>query len=288
MSKDLYQVLGVARDASDDDIKRAHRRLVKELHPDLHPGDTAKAERFKQVSSAFEILGDAEKRKKYDRGEIDADGNPTHPFGDGGGFRQGGFRPGGGFSGMQGDPFEDVLSGMFGGGRTRRRTGPIRGRDLRYQVTVSFEDAVNGARRRMTMADGRALDVEIPAGIESGQTLRLRSQGQPSPTGGPPGDALLRVEVTESGLWRRDGDHIHMDQPVSLQTAVLGGKVEVRTPSGPVTLKVPAGSNTDSVLRLKGKGVARRDKPGDLYVHLKVVLDDPKDPQLRAFLKGEI
>ena len=282
MSTDLYQILGVARDASEDDIKRAHRRLVKELHPDLHPDDTAKAERFKQVSSAFEILGDADKRKKYDRGEIDAEGNPTHPFGGGG---PGGFRQDGGHSGMQGDAFEDILSGLFGGGRTRRRTGPVRGRDLRYQVTISFEDAANGAKRRMTMADGRALDVEIPPGIESGQTLRLRSQGQPSPTGGPPGDALLQVDAAESPHWIRDGDDIRMDCPISLETAVLGGKVDVRTPSGSVTLKVPAGSNTGSVLRLKGKGVARRSRPGDLYARLSIVLDDPKDPALRSFLQ---
>ena len=282
MSKDLYQILGVARGASDDEIKRAHRQLVKELHPDLHPGDTAKAERFKQVSSAFEILGDTDKRKKYDRGEIDADGNPAHPFG---GAGAGGFGTQGGPHGAHGDAFEDILSGIFGGARTRRRTGPIKGRDLRYQVTISFEDAANGARRRMTMADGRALDVEIPAGIESGQTLRLRSQGQPSPGGGPPGDALLSVEVAGSSVWTRDGSDIRMECPVSLQTAVLGGKVEVSTPSGPVTLKVPAGSNTGSVLRLKGKGIARRTKPGDLYVKLSIVLDDPGDPSLRSFLQ---
>lgn len=289
MSGDLYDILGVKRGASEDEIKRAHRRLVKELHPDLHPNDAAKAERFKQVSAAFEILGDAKKRGQYDRGEINAEGQPTHPFGDATGWRQqegGGFRSSGGFSGMQGDPFEDILSGMFGGARTRRRTGPVKGRDVRYQVEIAFEDTITGARRRMTMADGRTLDVDIPAGISEGQTLRLKSQGRPSPSGGPPGDALLEVRVRPSAQWTREGRDIRMNQPVDLKTAVLGGKVEVPTPSGPVTLKVPAGSNTGSVLRLKGKGVAHKHSPGDLLVRLEIVLANPKDPGLRDYLSG--
>lgn len=287
MNRDLYKVLGVSQTASDEDIKKAYRQLVKTLHPDLHPGDEAKANRFKEVSGAFDILGDPEKRQRYDRGEIDAEGNERAPFETGGfgpgGFEQGGF--GARHAGAQGDPFDDILSGIFGGTRTRRRTGPVKGRDLRYSVEIAFEDAVTGARRRMTMADGRSLEVDIPAGISDGQTLRLKSQGQPSPSGGPPGDALLKVEVRPSEIWTREGDDLRMTQPVPLKTAVLGGKLDVRTPSGTVTLKVPPGSNTGSVLRLKNKGVQRPSAPGNLYVRLEIVLDDPEDEALREFLK---
>ena len=176
---------------------------------------------------------------------------------------------------------------MFGGGGARRRgPGPIKGRDVRYRVEIAFADAVNSARRRMVMADGTALDVKIPAGIETGQTLRLKSQGQASPYGGPPGDALLEVVVKEDKRWTRDGNDLRMSVPVSLKTAVLGGSAEVETPSGPVTLKVPAGSNTGSTLRLRGKGVQKKPKPGNLYARLEIVLDDPKDAGLRKFLGG--
>jgi DnaJ-class molecular chaperone len=281
MSPDPYTILGVSRTASDADIKRAYRRLVKDLHPDQHPDDEAKLAEFKKVSSAWEILGDANKRAAYDRGEIDGEGNPRgfhrRPEGPG----SGGFR-GDPFAG--GDPFEEILGGMFGA-RRKRGPGPQKGRDIRYRVEIAFEDAVTGARRRMTMVDGKALDVAIPAGIETGQTLRLKSQGQDSMMGGPPGDALLEVEVRPSTKWERDGRDLRMRVPVSLKTAVLGGSVDVETPGGPVTLKVPAGSNTGSTLRLRGKGV--QVKPaGHLYARIEIVLDDPKDSDLKRFLGG--
>ncbi|MEO0982685.1 MAG: DnaJ C-terminal domain-containing protein [Pseudomonadota bacterium] len=278
MSADPYSVLGVSRTASDDDIKKAYRAKAKALHPDAHPGDEAKAEAFKRVSLAYDILGDKEKRAQFDRGEIDADGNPRGPFGPNAGFNQ---TYGGG---AQGDVFEDILSGLFGG-RGRRSAGPRPGRDVRYRVEVDFADAVSGARRRMVMADGRALDVNIPAGIDTGQTLRLKSQGEASPNGGPPGDALLEVTVGPSDVWRRDGDNLHMTAPVPLRTAVLGGEVDVDTPTGVVSLKVPEGSNTGTALRLRGKGVQRATAPGHLFVRLQIVLDDPKDPDLKAFLR---
>ena len=281
MALDPYKTLGVPRTASEAEIRSAYRRKAKELHPDLHPDDEAKAEAFKRVSAAWDILGDKEKRAKFDRGEIDAEGNARGPFSQGG-FRQGG----GGPFGAHGDPFEDILSGMFGGGRSRRGPGPRKGRDVRYTVEIDFADAVTGARRRMTMADGKTLDVAIPGGVESGQTLRLKSQGQESGFGGPPGDALLEVTVRPSTVWSRDGDDLRMAAAVSLETAVLGGSVELATPTGPVTLKVPAGSNTGRVLRLRGKGVKKGARTGDLLARLEIVLGDPEDSALKSFLKG--
>lgn len=290
MNRDLYNILGVPRTATADEIRKAYRKKAKELHPDLHPDDAAKADGFKEASAAFEILSDPEKRGKYDRGEIDSDGNPTG-FGAGGGAGGFGGAYGGGFnnqtaggSSFQGDPFEDILAGMFGG--QRRRPGPRKGADLRYRVDISFEDAVQGAKRQMTMGDGKALNVSIPPGIETGQTLRLKSQGQPSASGGPPGDALLEVYVRPSKVWTRDGSDLRMTVPVPLKTAVLGGSVDVSTPAGSVTLKVPEGSNTGTVLRLRGKGVQIKDKPGHLYARLEIMLEDPKDAGLKAWAQN--
>ncbi len=283
MSRDLYQILGVSRTASEDDIRRAYKRKAKDSHPDLHPGDAAKAETFKAASAAYEILGDRSKRAQYDRGEIDADGNPAG-FAGGQGF--GGFSQGGsGFQGgFQGDPFEDIFSGMFGGGR--RRPGPRKGADMRYRVEISFEDAVIGARREMTMADGRALNVAIPPGIETGRTLRLKSQGKPSGSGGPPGDALLEIFVRPSKVWTRDGNDIRMTVPVPLRTALLGGQVDLATPMGQIALKIPEGSNSGAVLRLRGKGVQTPTKPGHLYARLEIQIEDPKDPVLKDWARG--
>lgn len=286
MSKDPYTILGVSRSASADEIRRAYKRKAKETHPDLHPGDAAKADIFKSASAAYEILGDATKRAQFDSGEIDADGNPkgfdgAHGFGGGQGFgRSQGF--GGGHA--QGDAFEDILSGMFGGGR--RRPGPKKGPDMRYRVEIAFEDAIAGARREMTMADGRVLNISIPAGIETGQSLRLKSQGRTSTSGGPPGDAILEIAVRPSKKWTRDGNDIRMTVPVPLKTALLGGQVDVDTPMGTIALKIPEGSNSGAVLRLRGKGVQSSSKPGNLYARLEVMIEDPKDSGLKSWARG--
>lgn len=292
MSKNPYDILGVSRTASADEIRRAYKRKAKELHPDLHPGDAAKAEQFKAASSAYEILNDKEKRGQYDRGEIDADGNPRG-FERAQGFQRGpmhGRHPG--FSGFEGPPrggasgdaFEDILSGMFGGGR--RRPGPKKGADMRYRVEISFEDSVLGARREMTMADGRKLNISIPAGIETGQSLRLKSQGKTTGGGGPPGDAILEITVRPSKIWTRDGDDLRMAVSVPLKIAVLGGHVDIDTPMGPITLKIPEGSNTGGVLRLRGKGVQLSNKPGNLYARVEVAIEDPKDSGLKDWARG--
>lgn len=278
MSSDLYAILGVSKTASAEDIRAAYKRKAKASHPDLHPDDEVKSNAFKAASSAYEILGDADKRAQYDRGEIDSEGNPR-------GFAGGPRGAGGGFGG-QSDPFEDLFGSMFGAGR--RRPGPIKGQDIRYRVQVAFVDAVLGAKREMTMGDGRTLSVSIPAGIETGQTLRLKSQGRASAHGGPPGDALLEISIADHPDWSRNGDDLNMRVSVPLKIAVLGGTLDVETPGGSVTLKIPEGSNSGAMLRLRGKGVQRKNKPGHLYARLEIVIEDPKDSKLRAWAKKNL
>ncbi len=294
MSWDPYKTLGIKRDAGEKDIKSAYRKLAKELHPDVRPNDKAAEAQFKKVSAAFSLLSDKEKRARFDRGEIDADGNEKAHF-------QGGYHPGGfggigagGPFGAQGgarpgpDVFEDLFGGMFGqgGGRSRGNYGPMRGSDVRYKMNIDFVDAVNGGRKRVTMADNRSLDVNIPAGVETGQTLRLKGQGEQGMNGGPAGDALVEVTVSDHSLYRREGDNIRMDLRISLKEAVEGGKVTAPTPTGNVSLNVPAGSNSGAVLRLKGKGVQARTKAGDLLARLIVTLPDEPDEELKKFVKS--
>ncbi|HEX7008087.1 MAG TPA: J domain-containing protein [Alphaproteobacteria bacterium] len=290
MSEDPYAVLGVAKTASADEIRKAYRKLAKKLHPDLNPGDRQAEERFKKVTAAYELLSDPEKRRRFDRGEIDASGAERPPesfyrhYAESGSGHRYDSRAGFADFGDLGDIFADLFgrTGMRGGTRVR-----MQGADVRYQLTVDFLDAVNGAKRRLTMPDGKILDVTIPAGLQDGQTLRLKGQGQPGLGGGPPGDAYVEIRVRPHKLFERKDADIHVELPVTLAEAVLGGKVTVPTVTGPVTMTVPKGSNTGTVLRLREKGVpiGKTGKRGDQYVRLKVVLPDRPDAELEAFVR---
>lgn len=285
LSWDPYTALGVPKSSSAEEIRKAYRKLAKELHPDVRPNDKASAERFKRVTAAFNLLTDEPQRARFDRGEIDADGNERPHFQPGAGF--GGFagakaRGGGG---NRTDAFEDLFDGLFSRGGSGRGFGQARGEDVRYRMEVDFLDAVNGGRRRVTMSDGRSLDLAIPAGLNSGQTLRLKGQGLPGTGNGPAGDALVEITVASHPVFRREGDDVRMDLRISLAEAVEGGKVPVVTPSGPVTLSVPPGSNSGDLLKLRGKGVQTRPNPGDLLVRLLIVLPRKDDPELREFVR---
>lgn len=288
MARDPYQELGVSRSASADEIRKAFRKLAKQHHPDTNPGDKAAEERFKQVSAAFDILGDAEKRKKFDAGEIDADGRETmRGFGGGGPFGQQG-NPWGGqgrysetMEGADlGDLFSEILGRRGGGGGFGGFSQ--RGSDVRAKLEIDLEEAIHGAKKRIAFSDGRTIDVTIPKGAEEGQTLRLKGQG--SPGRGGPGDAFIELVMRPHPIFRREGEALVMDLPVSIPDAVLGGKVEARTPDGAVTLTVPKGANSGQSLRLKGKGLSdSRGKRGDLLARIVLMLPDKPDHDLEQF-----
>lgn len=291
MAQDPYQELGVSRTASADEIRRAFRKLAKQFHPDANPGNKAAEERFKLVSGAFDIVGDADKRKRYDASEIDADGKEIMRGYAGGPFGQGGFGQGGaGAAGFRSAEFEnvdlsDILGEMFGGrgGRAGGFTStPQRGQDVRARLEIDLEEAIKGGKKRIAFSDGPTLDVTIPQGAADGQVLRLKGQGAPGRAG--PGDALIELAIRPHPIFRREGNNLVMDLPVSAPDAILGGKVEAPTPDGPVTLNVPAGANSGSMLRLKGKGLATgAGKRGDLLARLVVTLPEAPDAELRRF-----
>ncbi len=270
------------KDASQDDIQKAYRRLAKKLHPDLNPGNELAEERFKEVSQAYDLLGDPGKRARFDRGEIDASGaeRPRQRY-----YRD--FAEGASSyasdSGFADFGADDFLSEIFG--RQARGNLRMRGQDVHYRLPLGFLDAINGGKQQLTLPDGSVLDVAIPPGTRDGQILRLRGKGRPGIGGGPPGDALIEIEVRPHHIFTRKGDDIHVELPISLKEAVLGGKVSVPTPSGAVTMTVPKWSNTGTVLRLKGQGAP---KPGggrgDEYVALKVMLPERPDPELEKFV----
>ena len=285
-SADPYDLLGVARDASQKDIQRAYRRLAKKLHPDLNPGDKEAQRKFQDLSGAYDILSDEEKRARFDRGEIDASGAERpqqryyRDFAQAGAGSQR-YEDSSGFADF-GDA-SDIFSTFFS--QRGRRNFRSRGADSHYRLEVDFLDAVNGASRRITLPEGSTIDVSIPPGTRDGQTLRLVGKGEPGPDGGQAGDALIEIAVRPHPFFKRDGRDIRLDLPISLTEAVLGGKVTVPTPTGPVTATIPKGSNTGMTLRLKGKGIPGRDgRRGDEYLTLQVMLPDPPDAELEAFV----
>jgi DnaJ-class molecular chaperone len=284
LAADPYETLGVKKDASQDAIQKAYRRLAKKLHPDLNPGNKQAEEQFKAVSAAYDLLSDPQKRARFDRGEIDASGAerprqtyyrdfadaPSNPYASGAGFAD--------FAGM-----DDILSEIFG--RQARGDVRMRGADAHYRLMLDFLDAINGGKQQLTLPDGSVLDVTIPPGTNDGQILRLRGKGRPGIGGGPPGDALIEIEVRPHPLFTRKGDDIYVELPISLREAVLGGKVNVPTPSGAVTMTVPKWANTGTRLRRKGRGAPRADGTrGDGYVTLKVLLPERPDPELEKFI----
>jgi DnaJ-class molecular chaperone len=303
---DLYSELGVARSADEPEIKKAYRKLAKELHPDRNKDNPKATERFSKVTRAYDLLTDKDKRAQYDRGEIDEEGNPKAPFGfgrGGGGF--GGFEggPGGGPGGSGryepggeaadlSDLFEGLFSGQrrgggsggFGGFGNGRKAAPAKGADAGYRYAVKFEDAATLKDQRVTLGNGKTVEIKLPKGVEDGARIRLAGQGQPGPGGN--GDAIVTIHISPHRFLTRDGDDVRLDLPVSLDEAVLGAKVKVPTVDGPVVVSVPKGSTSGKVLRLKGKGfTAKSGERGDQLVTLMVQLPSD-DAELAEFVTG--
>lgn len=285
--KTPYEILGVQRTDDEAAIRAAYRKLAKQHHPDLNPGKPEAAERFKEISGAYELLSDADKRGRYDRGEIDAAGNEIFTGGGGPYYHEYGDAPGreryrGASGGFTQDDIDAFFSQNFGGARgTGGHRFNARGPDARFTLTVGFLDAANGTTRRIALPDGKTLDVRIPPGVEDGHVLRLRGQGMPGIGEGPAGDALVEIAVAPHPLFRRQGDDIVIELPVSLKEAVLGANLEVPTIAGKVRLTIPPGSGSGTRLRLRGRGI----RQGHQYVQLHVVIPPGEEPELAAFLK---
>ena len=295
-TSDPYTTLGVARNASEKDIKSAYRKLAKELHPDRNKDNPQASERFSNVTNAYDLLSDKDKRAQFDRGEIDADGNPANPFaGMGGG---GGFRPNGGQRGYRAEDFQgfgtedvdlgDIFEGLFGGrgprggpgggpfGGAQQRRAPQKGPDIAYKLRVPFVDAAALKDQRITLADGKTIDLKLPKGVEDGTQMRLKGKGEQGPGGA--GDGLVTIAIDRHTLFRREGDDVRNDLPITLDEAVRGGKVRVPTVDGPVMMTIKPGTNGGSVLRLKGKGFTRKNGTrGDQLVTLEIQLPEQLD-----------
>src|SRR5512134_3351518 len=290
MAEDLYSIIGVAKTAKAEDITKAYRKLAKKLHPDLNPGDKAAEEKFKKITAAYDIIGDEEKRGRYDRGEIDASGQETpqqryyreYAGGDEGArYRSSaGYEDIGAFSDLFGDLFGE-RGGMRG--RAGGRRFSMRGQDAQYRLEVEFLDAVTGTKTRITLPDGGTLDVTMPPGATDGQVLRLKGKGGAGLGEGGPGDALIEIGVRPHPVFKRDGDDIIAEVPITFDEAALGGKVEVPTISGRVFATVPPGSNTGQTLRLKGRGIKRGSRTGDQLVKLSVIMPDRIDEDIKSF-----
>ncbi len=311
--RDPYDVLGVAKNASAKDIKSAFRKLAKKYHPDQNPDPKAK-DRFAEVNQAYEIVGDDDKRGQFDRGEIDAAGKPRFAGFEGGagGDPFAAFRRGAGNAGPGGAHFEfrssgpggegfdagDIFSELFGQaarrgpnpgmGGGRGRSGAPAGADINVVLDVSIEEAARADKVTALFPGGRKVGIKLPASVEDGQTIRLKGQGQPSPYGGQPGDALVKVRFRPHSLYRVEGRDLHVDVPVPLADAVLGAKVAVETPSGRLAVAIPPWSSSDRKLRLKGKGLpAKSGGHGDLYAHVRIMLPEERDAALEALMRGE-
>ena len=303
MALDLYQRLGVKRGASEAEIKKAYRSLAKQLHPDRNKDNPNAAKRFAEITHAYDLLSDKDKRARYDRGEIDEDGNPKMPFGGGfGGYSggAGGPQPGPGFEnfnfgGTDGADLGDLFEGLFGGGNRAGGGGPFsgfgrrgrtaqKGADIGYRLKVPFEDAVALKPQRITLGDGKTIDLKLPQGLEDGTKIRLSGKGQDGPGGR--GDAIVTVEIAPHRFYSRDGTNIRLELPVTLKEAVLGAKVKVPTPEGAVMLTIPKGTTSGKVLRLKGRGfVAKDGKRGDQLVTVEI--DVPADDaELQRFAES--
>jgi DnaJ-class molecular chaperone len=301
MALDLYQRLGIQRGASEAEIKKAYRSLAKQLHPDRNKDNPNAAKRFGEITAAYDLLSDKDKRARYDRGEIDEDGNPKMPFGSGfGGYSAGaGPQPGAGaggfenfnFGGADAADLSDLFEGLFGGARSRSGGGfsgfrqrartPQKGADVAYRLKVPFEDAVTLKPQRITLADGKTIDLKLPNGLDDGTKIRLAGKGEQGPGGR--GDAIVTIEVGSHRFYRREGNNIRLELPVTLKEAVLGAKVKVPTPEGPVMLSIPKGTTSGKVLRLKGRGFTARDgKRGDQLVSVEIDLP-PSDAELQKF-----
>jgi DnaJ-class molecular chaperone len=312
--RDPYGVLGVPKNASGAAIKSAFRRLAKKLHPDANKQDKNAATKFAELNAAYEILGDEDKRKAFDRGEIDAEGKPRFRGfegfgagqGPGGGFgrdghfesftwgpegfqRSGGRGAGGGF-GAGG--IDEILKGMFGGAAGRRAQfepedfgeAPHAGRDVTGAVTITLPEAAKGTARRVLLPTGKEIEVKIPAGLADGQTIRLKGQGLPGP-GGAAGDALITVSIAPHALFQRDGADLRLELPITLYEAVLGAKVRVPTLDGAIELAIPPGTSSGRTLRIKGKGMPSRDAAGDLFVTARIVLPERGDAELDELMQ---
>src|SRR3954463_5927750 len=312
--RDPYEVLGVSKGASPEDIKKAYRKLAKKLHPDSNKKDPKAATKFAELNGAYEIVGDEDKRKQFDHGQIDAEGKPRFQ-----GFEGFGGRPGGGpFGGREGNfesftwgpegvrrsgsrgggaggaGFEDILSQMFG---MRGRGGPgtsfeaedigsaLRGQDVTATAAITLNEAAHGGTRRLELPTAKEVEFKIPPGIQDGKQIRLRGQGMPSPGGGPAGDVLITVSIAPHPLFKVDGQNLRLDLPIALHEAVLGAKVRVPTLDGAVELSIPPNTSSGRVFRLKGKGLPGKPAAGDLYVTTKIVLPDGKDAELEELMK---
>jgi DnaJ-class molecular chaperone len=305
MALDLYQRLGLKRGASEAEIKKAYRSLAKQLHPDRNKDNPNAAKRFGEITAAYDLLSDKDKRARYDRGEIDEDGNPKMPFGGGfGGYGGGaGAQPGGSqgfenfnFGGAEGADLSDLFEGLFGGATgSRSGGGPFggfrqrgrqvqKGADVAYRLKIPFEDAVALKPQRITLADGKTIDLKLPQGLEDGTKIRLAGKGQEGPGGH--GDAIVAIEIGSHRFYTRDGTNIRLELPVTLKEAVVGAKVKVPTPEGAVMLTIPKGTSSGKVLRLKGRGfVAKDGKRGDQLVTVEV--DIPSDDtELQRFAES--